>query len=215
MMPPLSELLKFLDLQAYHFKSMPSEWKLQMTTLKYYASAVKEVCVVCSQGSCPLASCNWFQGMMRKEFWDIINTSARCKNCLKSGRMVNKCQAPPMCKKCHKYHHTLLHMEADPKQEETEKPSGSMMYVAPSRWGEEVLLMTYRVKVIVPYGSIMQARAILDCAASTLLITKHLAQQLRLLHHHSNFTINEVAGIDVHSRGTIVFKVAGVWSGRR
>ena len=63
------------------------------------------------------------------------------------------------------------------KQDEPKEPNG-MTYVSPSRQGEEVLLMTCRVKVIIPDGSIMHARALLNCAASTSLITECLAPQL-------------------------------------
>ena len=73
--------------------------------------------------------------------------------------------------------------------------------------------MTSRVKVIAPDGSVMQARALLDCAALTSLVTEHLAQKLHLPRCRSNFTINGVAGIDVRPRGTVSFKVAGVQSG--
>ena len=55
-----------------------------------------------------------------------------------------------------------------------------------------------------------QARAILDCAASTSLLTERLAQQLHLSSRRCNFTIGRVAGIDVQPRGTVTFKVAGI-----
>ena len=70
--------------------------------------------------------------------------------------------------------------------------------------------MTCCVKVIAPDESMTQARALLDCAASTSLITEHLAQQLRLLRRPCKFTINGVAGTAVHPRGTVNFKVAGI-----
>ena len=73
--------------------------------------------------------------------------------------------------------------------------------------------MTCRVRVIAPDGSVMQARALLDCAASTSLITKRLAQQLRLPRRPSNFTINGVAGFNVRPKGTVNFKVSGVRHG--
>ena len=84
------------------------------------------------------------------------------------------------------------------------------MYVAPSTQGGEVLLMTCRVKMIGPDGSVIQARALLDSAASTSLISEQLAKQLRKLHHHSNFKINGFAGIECASKGIAIFKVAGV-----
>ena len=75
--------------------------------------------------------------------------------------------------------------------------------------------MTCQVKVTAPDGSIMQTRALLDCAALTSLITKRLVQHLQLPCCHSNFKINGVAGTDVRPRGTVSFKVAGVRSGGR
>ena len=70
--------------------------------------------------------------------------------------------------------------------------------------------MTCRVKVTASYGSVTQARVLLDCEASTSLVTKRLVQRLRLPRHHSNFIINGVAGYSVHPKGTVSFKVAGV-----
>ena len=94
--------------------------------------------------------------------------------------------------------------------EDTKKVDKDVTYVAPSKRGEEVLLMTCRVKVIAPDGTVMQARALLDSAASTSLITERLAKKLRLPRRHSNVQITGVAGIDIRPKGTAKFKVAGV-----
>ena len=71
----------------------------------------------------------------------------RCKNYLKPGHMASKSLASPMCKKCWKYHHSLLHIEPIPKTKETKK--NHLTYAAPSQGGK-VLLMTCCVKVIAP-----------------------------------------------------------------
>ena len=73
--------------------------------------------------------------------------------------------------------------------------------------------MTCRVNVMAPDGSITQARALLDCAASTSLITEHLAQQRHLKQRSANFTINGVAGHSVRPKGVVNFQIAGVRSG--
>ena len=73
--------------------------------------------------------------------------------------------------------------------------------------------MTCRVEVTAPDSSVTQARALLDCAASTSLITERLANKLRLPRQHSNHKIKGVAGFDVRPRGTVKFKVAGVRGG--
>ena len=168
---------------------------------------------MCSGESHPLASCSQFQRMTREERWDVVKKDARCKNCLKTGHMASRCRAPPMCKRCRKYHHTLLHMEAVPKSED-EKVGKERTYTAhQSARGREVLLMTCNVKVITPDGSVKQARALLDSAASTSLISERLANQLKLPRRHSNFQVSGVAGIAIHPKGTVRFKVAGVRDG--
>ena len=121
MTPTQDEMLRFLDLQARQFEPISSERKPQMTFHKSYATAVEETCVVCSRGSHHLSNCFKFQNMTRDERWDIVKKGARCKNCLKPGHMANKCRAPPMCKKCRKYHHSLLHIDEDAKSEETKQ----------------------------------------------------------------------------------------------
>ena len=70
--------------------------------------------------------------------------------------------------------------------------------------------MTCRVNFMAPDGSVTPARALLDCVASTSLISECFAQQLRLPRCRNNFTINRVAGIDVRPKGTMSFKVAGI-----
>ena len=114
--PSHSELLKFLDLQAQHFEeSAPCERKQQMTAHKSYATSNEDECVLYGKGVHPLSSCGIFQSTTREERWDLVMKNARCKNCLKPWHIATYCRAPPMCRRCHKYHHTLLHREAETK----------------------------------------------------------------------------------------------------
>ena len=142
----------------------------------------------------------------------MVKKASLCKNCLKPGHIASKCRAPPIIKKYHKYHHTLLHIGADSKIEGT-KVSKDVTYAAPSKQSEEVLLMTCRVDVMAPDGSVTQARALLDSVASTLFITEPLTKNLCLHWRCSNLIINGVAGFNVYPRGTVSFKVAGVRGG--
>ena len=131
--PTYSKLLKFLDMQAWHFESVTSEWKPQTATHRSYTATVKRMCLACGKGgNHPLGACSKFQGMSREERWYTVKKAALCKNCLKPGNIVNKCCAPPVCKKCNKHDHTLLHIEADPKMEGT-KVSQDVTNTAPSK----------------------------------------------------------------------------------
>lgn len=114
-MPPYSELLKFLDMQAQHFDSITSEWKPLTTTHWSYAATVERVTV---RGMWKRRKpSSKFQGMSREERWEMVRKTVPCKNCSKSGHIMSEDHAPPMCKKYFKHHHTLLCMEADPKME--------------------------------------------------------------------------------------------------
>ena len=148
--------------------------------------------------------------------WELFVINALCF----LRHMATKCRAPPLCKRCNKYHHTLLHIEAETKTEEmktegTKKVSKDVTYAAPSKTSDEVLLMTCRVEVMAPDGSVTQARALLDCAASTSLITERLANKLHLPRRRSNLKINGVAGFNVRPRGIVSFKVKGVRGGEK
>ena len=219
--PPFHKLLEFLDRQARHFESVTSERKSQMTAHRSYAATVdrEEACVACRKGNHPLGKCGKFHSMPRKERWSLVKRCALCKNCLKPGHMASKCRAPPVCKKCNKYHHTLLHIEAgttkETKTDCTKKVNKDVTYATPSKQSDEVLLMTCKVEVMAPDGSVTQARALLDCAASTSLITERLANKLHLPRRSSDFKINGVAGFNVRPKGTVSFKVAGVRGGEK
>ena len=130
--------------------------------------------MACRNENHPLGDCAKFEGAKREERWEIVKKAALCKNCLKPGHIARKCRKLPMCKMCNKYHHTLLHMETAPKTAGTNKVPKDVSYAAPSKGPTEVLLMTCRVEVTAPDSTVTQARALLDCAASTSLITERL-----------------------------------------
>ena len=75
--------------------------------------------------------------------------------------------------------------------------------------------MTCRVLVISFDGSVIQARALLDCAATTSFITERLAQKLHLPRCTSKFNINGIAGLNVRPSETVSFNVAGVRGGKK
>ena len=70
----------------------------------------------------------------------MVKKAALCKIYLKPGHIASKCHSPPMCKKGHKHHPTLLHIDSDPKTEQKKKVSRDVTCMAPSKRGEEVLL---------------------------------------------------------------------------
>ena len=128
--PPYSELLEFLDMQARLHESVTSErkpvtseHKLQTTTHGLYEATFgrEEACVACRKGNHTLGGCAKIQGATREERWEIIKKAALCKNYLKLGCIASNCCKLPLCKKCNKYHHTLLYIETAPRMEGTNK----------------------------------------------------------------------------------------------
>ena len=101
-------------------------------------------------------------------------------NFLKAGHMASKCHAPPVCRKCHKAHHMLLHIEIKPSEEPTTETASSATYVPQTKRVKQVLLMTCREKIKGPDGSVTYARVFLDPGASCSFVTERLAQQLKL-----------------------------------
>ena len=99
-----------------------------------------------------------------------------------------------------KCHHTLLHMETAPKTKGTNKVPKDVTYTAPSKGSKEVLWMTCRVEVTAPDSTVTQAKALLDCAASTSLIMECLTNKLRLPRQRSNHHIKGVVGFNVRPR---------------
>ena len=183
---------------------------MQTTMHRSYVATLEKECVMCGRwGKHPLGACSKLEDMSQEERWNMVKGTL-CKNCLKTGYIASKCHAPPVCKRCNKYHHTLLHIKANPKMEGTKKVDKDITYTVPSKWSEEVLVMTCWVKILAPDDSIAQAIASLDSAALTSLIMNHLVKKLRLNWCHSNFKINGVAGFNVCPRGTVNLKVAGV-----
>ena len=53
-----------------------------------------------------------------------------------------------------------------------------------------MLLLTCQVKVIAPYSTVKQARALLDSVATTSLISVGVAKRLRLQCRYSNSRFN-------------------------
>ena len=186
-------------------------------TLKHhhrsYAATVdrEEACVACGRGgNHPLGSCGKLQGMMCEEHCEVMKKGVLCKNCLKPGHIASKCRLPSMCKRCHKYHHTLLHIKADTKKQLRTKVSKETVHVASLKRGGEVLLMTCWVKVIAPDGTVVQVIALLNSAASASRITEWLAKRLWLPRYYSNSKISGAAGIGFCPKGGANFKEASV-----
>ena len=146
------------------------------TTKAVYTAVTENRCVACKKGTHPLSRCGKFQGMSRKERWELIKRNGHCMNCLKVGHVANKCRASPACKKCRKTHHTLLHIDVSkPPKEPARETVSSVTHVPQRKKKTQVLLMTSRAKITGRDGKTMTARVFLDPGAACSFITERVA----------------------------------------
>ena len=162
-------------------------------------------CVPCKANKHPLYACTVFQALPCAKRMSLVRGNVLCLNCLRMGHIAKQCPIMQRCKKCHKSHHTWLHL--DVKEEKDTKPTkpapGSKEYPSiisthGSQLGSsrQVLLMTCQVKVTGLDGLTTKARALLDSASSTSFITERLAQYLHLPRRHHNMRISGIGGSD-------------------
>ena len=166
-------MLEFLDMQARHHESVAHSFRSvpKSTPKAAYVTRPENTCMACKRESHPLNICSKFQGMSRDDRWALVKKNGCCMNCLKAGHMASKCRAQPACRKCHKAHHTLLHIDIKPLEEPTTETVSSATHVPQTRGGRQVLLMTCRARITGPDGSVTQARVFLDPGDSCSFIT--------------------------------------------
>ena len=175
------EQLEFLDIQALHHESVAQttckqptsaiEWKV--LPRPSYAAWPDSTCLACKEENHPLHSCPKFQGMSCEERWAVIKKNGLCLNCLRRRHMANKCCVPQTCQKCHKHHHSLLHIDDIKLPEEADTHIVSNVRHVPAlKKNEQVLLMTCRAQITGPKEITSQARVFLDPGAACSFITE-------------------------------------------
>ena len=146
-----------------------------------------------------LYSCSRFMALPCRQCVAMANINELCNNCLKPGHFWSQCQSAYRCKVCQKLHHILLHRLSGSDTWTVANPTvkgsqsnknvlsrelGTYHSHVPhpdtSRNQKQAFHMTCQVKVSGPDGYVMKARALVDSASSTSLITELLVQQLQL-----------------------------------
>ena len=123
----------------------------------------------------------------------VLRELRLCTNCSNKGHLAGKCQAPPMCKKCMKFHHPLLHRDVDRTQRKPESKKGKdETHASVLSVSEQVLLMTCKVKITAPNGSSTIARTLINPASLSSFIHENLAQHLCLMRSSKNSRVEGI-----------------------
>ena len=216
--PPCTEILKFLDLHARQLESVSHTGHKQtsgsdrkVSVKQSYATSTDDTCLACKKRGHQIHTCSVFKGWLYSDRISFVRKSGLCINCLRKGHIAENCRAPPMCKKCTRKHHTLLHRDVDSVPQEKHKDDKvEETHVAALTVSEQVLLMTCKVKVTAADGSSTLARALIDPGSSASYVHERLAQHLRLPRKNKNVIVEGVAGRSTRTRGSVWFQVSGV-----
>ena len=111
-----------------------------------------------------------------------IRDNELCLNCLKLGHFLCQCTSSNRCRKCQKPHHTLIHDDVK------RNPQPGLQHSTPHRSPvtqpldsrQNTLLMTCRLLINAPDGSVVRVRGLLDSASSTSFVSERLVQALCL-----------------------------------
>ncbi|XP_043505744.1 uncharacterized protein LOC122526416 [Polistes fuscatus] len=147
-------------------------------------------CPICKE-SHQLYKCERFRKMPVRDRVSEARKKGLCLNCLRStNHFAIECNAS-RCKVCNRKHNTLLHTQSEPSQGSTavaneRGESDSEAAVANIGRGlkaashREALLLTAKVKLLDANGKPITVRALLDSGSQVNIITRNLAQRLRL-----------------------------------
>ena len=218
LVPPCTELLKFLDVQARQLESAShaglkhvSGSDRKTPSLKpSFVSSTDDACLACKKYGHQVHTCNVYKGWTYADRMGMVKEQGLCMNCLKKGHIAERCRAPRMCKKCTRQHHTLLHRDADhASSRKSDEEAKEETHVAALSVSEQVLLMTCKVKITAPDGSSTMARALIDPGSSCSFIHERLAQHLRLKRNKKNIGVQGIGGTSTRTKGSVWFQVSG------
>ena len=163
-------------------------------------------CELCQEKH-PLYLCQNFKRLSVDERRKQIQRMKRCFNCLSNSHLYTTCPSLKRCLSCKGKHHTLLHrpeftsqskvetsVNSDVKFSSTQPDSAqSCLHNSSTLRGSQVLLSTSVVKVKDEKGQWINARCLLDSAATHDFATLDLVQRLKI---PTTCTNVKITGID-------------------
>ncbi|XP_067209986.1 uncharacterized protein [Linepithema humile] len=224
--PTFKELIDFLSQRCRALEAIDRKPQLNASSNKPEKNASKKytaahavtdktACSFC-KGDHPIYCCSKFQALSIDKRIAEIRQRKICLNCLKStDHRAGNCNAGS-CKKCHKRHNTLLHLESDkqaessvPKSTESNTHEQAQDQVARSvnhatrAAGHQFLLSTAVVHIQDIKGNPYPCRALLDCGSQSNFITMELVEKLKLKQVPSCVPIHGVGNSNAATHGLV------------
>ena len=158
------------------------------------------LCVLCKVAKHPPYACTKFRALPHPDKLAIIKANDLCLNCLKPAHFVKQCKSSHHCKIFQKPHHSLLHVEGKSEfVRDTPLSAPSPVDVVTSHAAmtlkTNALLVTCKLYIEAPNGSMIEARALLDSASSVSFVSEHIVQTLRLTRSRCRTKFSGIAGI--------------------
>ncbi|CAG4967203.1 unnamed protein product [Colias eurytheme] len=149
-------------------------------TANYSISESKNMCFHCKKDHV-LSECPQFIKLSTHERWDVVKKNRVCFNCLKGKHRKENCRKPP-CKKCKRWHHSLLHVDYAVQERNSESVSrepimtNAVNNVCATNMSRAYLKMV-EVQVFGPKGS-EKIMALLDEGSTVTLLDSSVANRI-------------------------------------
>lgn len=240
--PSYADLDKFLEARVRALEAIPSSATATHKRGESFSNFVKSrhinthavtstalKCPMC-QSSHFISQCATFKEKPVSQRFDLIKKWHRCVNCFSSKHTVSECSNQFTCRKCHKRHHTLLHLEkvegipasipstlspraAEHSQSPAANPSTSEiahthLMSKTTLSNTRVLLATAWIEVRSTAGRASRVRALLDQGSVATLITENLAQRLRAPRQKISMSIVGIGGVSTSAKHAVTISVA-------
>ncbi|XP_061720311.1 uncharacterized protein LOC133527370 [Cydia pomonella] len=159
--------------------------------------------------------CKTFSSKPPQERFDHAKQQRWCFNCLKPSHGLKDCKSIFKCQKCHKRHHTLLHLETSEPNEaenvcsvvESSNTCTQASLVTNSRTTSFVLLATAQINVRDSAGRFQPCRALIDPGSQPNFITERAAARLGFNRSSTPRTINGLSLMRAPVSGAIQLEI--------
>ncbi|XP_011859714.1 PREDICTED: uncharacterized protein LOC105557155 [Vollenhovia emeryi] len=222
-MPTFNQLTEFLTQRcraleassrsqrtAFNMQKVNKSDKNKGTTV--HVATTNIMCAYCAKGDHPIFKCASYLDLEVDQRIKEAKSRKLCLNCLKAASHQAKQCTSGSCRKCHKRHNTLLHLEQTTTQLESDSKKTSTppdkegvisttvnhASIGPDR---QVILATAVINVVDIRGALQPCRALLDSGSQSCFITSKCVKKLGVKQYVTNIPIFGVGDLATQTRG--------------